>query len=158
MEQLPILYKTFPDATFVLCHRDPVGSIRSVLTMALYAARMLRKTPDVQEILDYWPDRYQRLLRRCVDDRDVLPEAQTIDVYFHEWIKDPDPILREIYRRADLPLTDAALAELHAYLARADEKQRIAYHLERDFGVTADALRKPFDFYFERFPVQPEVR
>ena len=82
LEQLPVLYRTFPDATFVLTHRDPVGSIRSAMTMALYAARVFRKRVDPAEAAGYWPDRYQRLLRACVRDRDVLPPAQTIDVLF----------------------------------------------------------------------------
>ncbi len=160
MEQLPALYRTFPDATFVITHRDPVGSIRSAMTMALYAARMLRTRVDAEEPKAYWIDRYERLLRACVRDRDVLPAAQTIDVYFHQWIKDPDSILREIYRLADLPLSDAALVQLHAYRAAHDSGHRgkIAYNLERDFKITADAIRSRFAFYFDRFPVQPEVR
>lgn len=160
MEQLPALYKTFPDATFIITHRDPVGSIRSQLTMATYAARMFRKRVDPEEAKGYWIDRYERLLRRCVRDRDVLPPEQTIDVYFHEWIRDPDPILREIYRMADIPLTDEALAELHAYLAEHGEPKqgKIVYDLERDFGLTADEVRASFGFYFDRFPVQKEVR
>ena len=160
MEQLPALYRTFPDATFVLTHRDPVGSMRSQLTMHTYSARMFRKTVTVQEPLGYWPDRYERLLRACVRDRDVLPPKQTIDVYFHDWIRNPDPIIKEIYRIADIPLTDELLAELHAYHEEHDEqtKGKIVYDLERDFHVTAEELRKPFAFYFERFPVQVEVK
>lgn len=160
MEQLPVLYKTFPDATFVITHRDPVGSIRSAITMGLYAARILRKRINPEEQSGYWIDRYRRLLERCVRDRDVLPEAQTIDLYFHEWIKNPDTILREIYKRADLPLTDQTLGELHAYLAAHETAQqgKIVYNLERDFGLTAGDIRKHFDFYFERFPVQMEVK
>ncbi|MDB5702457.1 MAG: hypothetical protein JWL66_2656 [Sphingomonadales bacterium] len=160
MEQLPALYRVFPDATFVITHRDPVGSIRSAMTMALYAARVLRKRVDPEEPKNYWIDRYERLLRACVRDRDILPPDQTIDVYFHQWTKDADTVLREIYRVADLPLTDATLAELHAYLAASDggHKGKIAYNLERDFGITADEIRSRFGFYFDRFPVQPEVR
>ena len=160
MEQLPVLHKIFPDATFVLTHRDPVGSIRSQLTMHTYAARIHRKRVDIDEPKSYWIDRYERLLRACVRDRDVLPPEQTIDVYFHEWTSNPDPILQEIYRKADIPLTDAALAELHAYLAEHDEqkKGRIVYDLEGDFGITAEEVRKNFGFYFDRFPVQVEVR
>jgi hypothetical protein len=160
MEQLPVLHKTFPDATFVITHRDPVGSIRSAMTMALYAARILRKTTDPGEPLGYWPDRYERLLRACVRDRDTLPEAQTLDVYFHEWIKDPDEILREIYKRADLPLSDAALGALHAYLEAHETKatEKLVYNLKRDFGVDAADIRERFGFYFDRFPVRVEVQ
>lgn len=160
LEQLPVLYRTFPDATFVLTHRDPVGSIRSAMTMSLYAARVLRKTVDPEEPKNYWIDRYERLLRACVRDRDILPPGQTIDVYFDAWIKDPDSVLRDIYALAGLPLTDAALADLHAYLAAHDasHKGRMVYDLERDFGITADAVRSRFGFYFERFPAKPEVR
>jgi hypothetical protein len=160
MEQLPALYKTFPDATFVLTHRDPVGSIRSQLTMYTYAARMLRKSVDIAEPLGYWPDRYEKLLRACVRDRDVLPPEQTIDVYFHEWIRNPDPIVKDIYRIAGIPLTDAVLADLHAYLDEHGEqkKGKIVYDLERDFRATGEELRRPFAFYFDRFPVEIEVR
>ncbi len=159
MEQLPVLYKTFPDGIFVLTHRDPVGSIRSAMTMGLYAARLLRRRIVMEEWLGYWPDRYERLLRACVRDRDMLPPGQTLDVYFHDWVRDPDPILHEIYRMAGLELTDAALGRLHAYLAEAERRhpEKIVYNLERDFGVTAAALRAPFGFYFDRFAVQREV-
>ena len=160
MEQLPALYKIFPDATFVITHRDPVGSIRSQLTMYTYAARMFRKWVDLQEPLGYWPDRYERLLRACVRDRDILPPNQTIDVYFHDGIKNPDPILKEIYRIANIPLTNEVLADLHLYLAEHGEqtKGKIVYDLERDFHVTAEELRRPFTFYFDRFPVAIEVK
>src|SRR3546814_19242684 len=69
MEQLPVLYKTFPDATFVITHRDPVGSIRSAITMGLYAARILRKRIDPEEQSGYWIDRRaeeRRVGKACV--------------------------------------------------------------------------------------------
>lgn len=160
MEQLPLLKNTFPDATFVITHRDPVASIQSAITMSCYAARVFRRRIDAEGTRDYWIDRYQRLLRRCVADRDCLPEAQTLDVFFHEWTRDPDGILREIYRRAAMPLDDDALAQLHAYL-RAHEhgaQGKIVYNLERDFAVSAADIRASFDFYFDRFPVVAEVR
>jgi len=160
MEQLPVLQKTFPDATYVITHRDPVGSIRSTLSMWLYAARILRTKTDPQEPKAYWIDRYKTLLSRCVRDHDCLPAAQTIDVYFHEWIKNPDAILHEIYRKAGMTLDDATLATLHAYHADHDPavKGRVVFNLERDFASTADEIRQDFQFYFDRFPVEREVR
>ena len=98
-------------------------------------------------------------IERCVEDRDGMPDAQTLDVYFHEWTRDPDTVLREIYRRAGLPLTDANLSELHAYLEAHEHgaSGKIVYNLQRDFGVSAAEIRSQFDFYFKRFAVAAEV-
>jgi hypothetical protein len=95
-----------------------------------------------------------------VSDRNCLPEPQTLDVYFHEWTRDPDKILRDIYRRADLPLTDDTLGEMHAYLKEHEHgaSGKITYHLQRDFGISAEEIRSKFDFYFRRFAVVPEVK
>ncbi len=160
MEQLPVLRKTFPDATYVITHRDPVGSIRSTLSMALYASRILRTKSDPEEPKGYWIDRYKTLLGRCVRDRDCLPAEQTVDVYFHQWIKDPDAILQEIYAKAGIPLDSGTLATLHKYHADNDPavKGRVVFDLERDFGLTAEDIRRDFQFYFDRFPVEKEVR
>jgi hypothetical protein len=159
MEQLPVLKKTFPDATYVITHRDPVASIQSAITMSCYAARVFRRRVDAGGYRDYWIDRFQRLLKRCVADRDCLPEAQTLDVYFHAWTRDPDTILRDIYRRAGLPLGENTLAELHAYLKEHEHgaSGKIVYNLPRDFGISAEEIRSKFDFYFKRFAVVPEV-
>jgi hypothetical protein len=160
MEQLPVLHKTFPDATYVITHRDPVGSIRSTLSMWLYAARILRTKIDPEEPKKYWIDRYVTLLSRCVRDHDCLPSAQTVDVYFHQWLKNPDAILAEIYRKADIPLDESTLTTLHKYHADNDPgvKGRVVFNLERDFGITAEEIRQSFQFYFDRFPVEKEIR
>tara|TARA_R110001606_G_scaffold354799_3_gene505521 strand:- start:6402 stop:7673 length:1272 start_codon:yes stop_codon:yes gene_type:complete len=160
MEQLPVLRKTFPDATYVITHRDPVGSIRSTLSMWLYASRILRTKSNPEEPKGYWIERYKTMLQRCVRDHDCLPAEQTVDVYFHQWIKDPDSILREIYAKAGLPLDAEVLATMHQYHADNDPgvKGRVVFNLERDFGLTADDIRKDFEFYFDRFPVEKEVK
>lgn len=160
MEQLPALRATFPDATYVITHRDPVASLRSTLSMWLYSSRMLRTKSDPEEPKGYWIDRYKTLLERCVRDHHLLPPENTVDVFFHEWIKDPDPILHEIYAKAGLPLDAATLAKLHKYHADNDPavKGRVVFNLERDFGITAEEIRGRFKFYFDRFPVQPEVK
>lgn len=160
MEQLPALHATFPDATFVITHRDPVGSIRSTLSMWLYASRVLRTRSDPDEPKLYWIDRYKTMLQRCVRDHHLLPRAQTVDVYFHEWIKDPDPILSEIYAKANMPLDATTLATLHQYHSDNDPgvKGRVNFNLERDFDITAEDIRSQFKFYFDRFPVQKEVK
>ncbi len=158
MEQLPVLYKTFPDAIFVLTHRDPVGSIRSAMTMSLYAARILRQRVDPAEPLAYWPDRYERLLRACVRDRDALPPAQTLDLFFHDWIGNPEPVLHKIYQLAGLELDAQTLQAMRGVGGEGEGANgKLVYDLKRDFGISAQTLREKFGFYFDRFPVRAEV-
>jgi len=159
MEHLAVLYKTFPDATFVMTHRDPVACVQSAITQLCYNGRIFRKRIDADERAAYWIDRYKRLLQRYVDQRPGLPDAQTIDVYFHEWTKDQDTILKQIYAKADLPLTDEALAALHTWLAEHEHgyQGKVVYDLRRDFGLDPNEVRKEFQFYFDAYPVKPEV-
>ena len=44
LEQFPALSSTFPDATFVVTHRDPVAVIQSMATMISYSSRMMTLT------------------------------------------------------------------------------------------------------------------
>ena len=71
LEQFPALLDTFPDATFVVTHRDPVSVTASMVTMLAYSARLGRDQVDLPWIGDYWADRLERMLRACVHDRDV---------------------------------------------------------------------------------------
>ena len=128
--------------------------------MWLYASRILRTKSDPEEPKGYWIDRYKTLLERCVRDHHVLPPEQTVDVFFHEWIKNPDPILNEIYSKAGITLDAETLSTMHKYHADHDPgvKGKVIFDLERDFGITADDIRKDFEFYFDHFPVQREVK
>ena len=48
LEQFPALVETFPDATFVVTHRDPVSVTASMVTMIAYTARLTRDRVDVE--------------------------------------------------------------------------------------------------------------
>ena len=48
LEQFPALVDTFPDATFVVTHRDPVSVTASMVTMIAYTARLTRDRVDVE--------------------------------------------------------------------------------------------------------------
>jgi hypothetical protein len=159
MEQLPIVHKVFPDATIVITHRDPVASIQSAITMSCYAARVLRKRVDPKGDAEYWIDRYERLLRRCVRDRDTLPESRVLDVSFQELMTDSDSVLKQIYAKADLPLTSEALRGLHDFQTSHPRGKygQVQYNVRRDFGLQPEAIRARFKFYMDRFPVRVEV-
>lgn len=158
LEQLVPLLETFPDATFAVTARDPVSVIASTITMDAYGSRVRCKEVRLARIADYWCDRIETLLRRCVRDRDRLPPERSLDVLFHEFMADDVAMVERIYRLAGLSMTDRAREQLGAYMAAHPRGKdgRLVYDLRSDFGIDPDALRKRFDFYFERFPVRPE--
>lgn len=160
MEQLPTLKKVFPDATLVINHRDPVASIQSAIYGPAYSGRVTRTRIDTQQIADYWIDRYQRLLTACVRDRASFGPEQSIDIYFHELMADPLKQVEAIYNKAGLRY-DAGIEQMMGEeLSRhvRGEHGRIQYDLPRDFGLQPSAIRQRFDFYFDRFAVQAEVK
>jgi hypothetical protein len=159
LEQLGPLLATFPDATIAVTHRDPVSVVQSAATMLAYGARMNYRTPEPEWYLAYWTDRIHRLLEASVRDRALLPAGRTVDVLFHEFMADDLATVERIYEVAGLPMTDGARGQIADYLRdhpRGVEGQ-VVYDLRRDFGAEPAAVREPFSFYFERFPVKMEV-
>lgn len=160
LEQLGPLLATFPDATIVVTHRDPVAVIQSTITMLTYGARTAYRSPRPDWYREYWSDRIRRLLEASVRDRDLLPEERTVDVLFHEYMADEAATLERVYECAGIELTDRARAEHRAYTEAhpRGKEGRVVYDLRGDFAVTPEELRAPFGFYFDRFPVRVEVR
>ena len=121
---------------------------------------MRRTKVDPPAVAAYWSDRVEHLLRACVRDRDLLPASQSIDVLFHEFMSDDVAMVERIYEVADLEMTAEARASLNQYMVDNPRGKhgRIVYDLLGDFGVDPDTLRKRFDFYYEKFPIQVEAR
>ena len=159
LEQIGPLMATFPDATIVVTHRDPVSVIQSAATMLAYGARMSYRTPDPEWYLEYWHDRIQKLLAASVRDRPLLPSDRTVDVLFHEFMANDRGTIEQIYEVAGLPMTNDARDQLDAYVKahpRGKDGQ-VVYDLRKDFGAEPTELREAFDFYFDRFAVRKEV-
>ena len=159
LEQLGPLLATFPDATVVVTHRDPVSVIQSAATMVAYGARMSYRTTEPEWYLAYWAERIEQLLAASVRDRPLVADEQGVDVLFHEFMADEMSTVERIYEAAGWPLTDAAGAAIEAYRAghgRGRDGQ-VVYDVRRDFGADPAELRAPFGFYLDRFAVREEV-
>lgn len=152
IEQFGPLVEVFPDATFVVTHRDPVDVVISMATMIAYTARMSADPVHPEVRGRYWADRIEQMLRACVRDRDLLPADHTLDVRFDEFMADDLAMVRTIYDLADQPFDGAAHAAMAAYLAthRRGHLGRIDYRPEQ-VGLDRDDLRGRFAFYVDRF-------
>jgi hypothetical protein len=156
-EQIQPLLNVFPDATFVVTHRDPVSVTASVVTMLTYAARMSVSHPDPKVYGPYWAQRVEDLLNACARDRDLIPDGQAIDVRFHEFMADDFAMVKRIYDVAGQPMTDAARTSMDAFLADHPRGKygTVVYDLE-DFGIDPAERRHAMRAYAERFGTADE--
>ncbi len=152
LEQFPTLYATFPDATFVVTHRDPVEVTRSMVTMIAYASRMACAAPDPAKVARYWLDRADDLFSGCLRDRDVLPPGQSIDVRFADFMADEQGTLSAIYALAGQPYDDAVRAAMAGFIAEHPRGRHgeVIYDLA-DVGLDAAEVAQRLSAYRERF-------
>jgi len=160
MENLKPAFATYPDATVVITHRDPIAVLQSAITMMAYLDRLRRDQADLDlpALADYWIDRIENLLQRCVRDHDAVAQKQVIDVMFHEYMANQRGTVDKVFKTANLPITSAAEHRIDAYLKDNPRGKhgRMIYDLKGDFGVDVAALRRRFQFYYYRFPVKQE--
>ena len=157
LEQFPALFHTFPDATFVVTHRDPVSVTASMVTMLAYSARMSHDRVDLAWMGRYWADRLERMLRSCVAGRDALPADRTIDVRFDEFMSDDMAMVDRVYEMAGQPMTEDARRSMAAFMATHPRGRHgaVRYGLST-FGLDPAERRAALAFYSERFGVAPE--
>lgn len=159
LEQLGPLIDTFPDATVVLTHRDPVSVTASLASMMAYTARMAVERPDPVAIGRYWAQRGQDLLEACMADRHLVPAEQSLDVGFHELTADDMAVVEHIYDLAGQPMSTESRTAMADYMASHPRGRHgtIRYRLE-PVGLDADERRVALAPYAEHFGVRPEGR
>jgi hypothetical protein len=158
IEQIGPLVATFPDATVIFTHRDPISVVASTATMIAYSRRVMRNQVDLGHFGEYWADRTETMLRACVRDRDKLPADQSMDVLFHDYMRDDMAVVRKIYALAKQPLGTNSIDAMSSYVAAHPRGRfgRVEYKLS-DFGLDPGALRERFRFYTERFGLDSET-
>ena len=158
LEQLGPLLRAFPDATVVLCHRDPVAVTGSVATMLAYTARMASDRPDPTAIGRYWADRIDALLNACLRDRDGVPAGQCVDVRFPELLAGEQHVVERIYRAAGQPLTGEARTAMAAFLAAHPRgRHGTVVHDFAAVGIDPEERRTALAAYAARFELDAEA-
>ena len=158
-EQLGPLLATYPDVTVVMIHRDPVATLRSLLTMRGLALKNSQKVFDIDAHVDYWVARIEHMLRAYVRDRHLVPGDQLVEVKFADIMEDDVRAASAVLERAGLPVTDECLADIQHYLDShpRGKNGRVVYDLAGDFGLEADQLRSRFSFYTDAFDIPSET-
>jgi hypothetical protein len=157
LEQFGPLSTVFPDATFVVTHRDPVSVTKSLTTMMTYLARLNLEPVDPKVVGGYWADRLETMLRACVRDRELLPPERSIDVRFNEFMADDVAMVERIYAVAGQPFTPKARMAMDTFMDTHPRGRHggVIYDLA-EFGLHADERRAALQFYVDRFNLELE--
>jgi Sulfotransferase family len=152
LEQFIPILNVFPDATFIVTHRDPVDVSVSMATMMTYTMRMSVDEVDVATVAEYWITRIDELLSACMRDHDRLPPERTIDVRFGEFMADDLAMAQRVWDTAGYSPSGQSRKAVADYLAghRRGRLGRVEYHAE-DLGLDKEELRRRFAPYVERF-------
>jgi hypothetical protein len=85
-------------------------------------------------------------MARYERERAVLGNAiQILDVPYQDIVRDPMPVIREIYQRAGVPWTATGEAAMHVWpqVNQQHKFGKAVYSLER-YGLTAQGIRAAF--------------
>ena len=157
LEQFGPLISTFPDATVLVTHRDPVSVMVSMSTMVAYSGRTSLEPMDPTRIAGYWADRLETMLNAAMRDRHLLPAGQSMDILFGDFMADDVGTVRRIYDLAGQPLPPASEAAIQDYIAGHERERhgKVVYEPER-LGLDLAARREAMRPYSERFGVPDE--
>lgn len=157
MLSLDELVRVYPDARFVMTHRDPAAVLGSVCALVQVTRSMAsdRRDPTAigREQMELWP----LALERALAFRDRVGEERFADVHFAEQLADPVGVVERAWRKLGLPFTEEARAAMEAFARRRPRGRHGTYRYRLgDFGLRPEEVRERFGPYLERFDVEIE--
>lgn len=155
---MPEILRVYPDARFVMTHRDPVQTLASIakLTSRLRGLRSAAIDPAAlgRDMLHFVQRHIDRIM--AFDDGDR--GAQVIHVDYYALIDDPVAALRRIHAGLGIGTPEAVARDVAAW-HRANPKGargRNDYTLEQ-WGLRDAAVAEQFGEYMRRFDIPREA-
>jgi hypothetical protein len=157
MLSLEALLAVYPDARFLMTHRDPAKVLGSVCSLVSAMLSLASERRDAGEVGRAQVDCWAEALARAVRFRDRLGEDRFADVYFGDLVAHPVAAVERAYARLGLPFTAAARSGMAEWAAANPKGRHGAHRYDlADYGLDADRVRRRFAFYTERFGVPLE--
>ena len=152
MASIETLLEVYPDARFVMTHRDIAQVIPSVVSLLDATSEFLRAGPLAPDFAANQAAYWERALRNALAYRDAGNDDRFFDIGFAEMRPDPIPAMQRLYAWLDVELTDDVVASMRAWWESnpADKHGAHDYSPEQ-YGIDLDELREQFAFYNDRF-------
>lgn len=151
--QLDDIFDQYPDATFVVTHRDPTVLIPSTCSVMVSSRRQRipHWSPDEsfgQEMLSH----FAGAMRRLHESRVRIGEHRFLDIGQPELERDAVTTAERIYEFVGLPLTATVRTTIADWAAENQRGSRGAHtYSAEDYGLTTEQIREAFADYLRDY-------
>ncbi len=150
---LPQMAAHYPDARFVMTHRDPVTVMASACSVV--AASRRKRTPSWSPDADFGPallEHWSEGMRQGIAARDALGEERFIDVAQRDLEADAVGTAERVYAFADLRLDDDVRVAIGEWSAANQRGSRGAHrYTAEEYGLDPVEINESFAPYLEQF-------
>jgi hypothetical protein len=155
---LEAILSAYPDARFVMTHRDPAKAVPSWASIVSAIFPAARNERDLQR-LGWEVSGHLRVgVENAIAARARVGDERFLDVHHRELVADPMGTVRRVYGFLDLELSPTVEQAIREW---QDANRSGAHGAHRytaeQFGLSAAQLRDDYDFYIRHFDVEVEV-
>jgi len=151
---LEALTRQYPDARFLVTHRDPAVSLPSTCSTVIDTWSMLvpTVTVDPEVVGRFLLEHYVEGTRRMLIARRALGEQRFFDIAQQDVERDAVGTAERIYSFLDLELTDD-VRDAMAVWAKENRRGARGEHVytAEEFGYTTEGIRDVFSHYLDAF-------
>ncbi len=148
------LNEVFPDARFVMTHRDVAAVIPSVADLYFELRRAFSDTVDLVSIGKMTNQFCKLAMQRMIAFRDGGENHRFFDIHFIPFQHDPFPSIAALYDFLGEELTSETRKRMQAWRrAKPLDAQAYTRTPPSMFGLDRNELRQEFQFYSNRFGV-----
>jgi hypothetical protein len=149
---MPLLFRTFPDATVIQTHRDPLQSVPSICSMCYWLWKLGCDDPDPRVTGRHWNAKWADALQRCLDFRDAGHDDRFLDIGYLDSVRDPIGVVRRIYAFLGRELTPVAEDKMRRWTEdNAREKRAPHEYTLEQFGLSEQSIARDYRNYRERY-------
>ena len=154
MHSIVALDAVYPDARFVMTHRDIAGVLPSLCALKEALGGPLLEHLDLVGLGRFETGLWSEALRRLVEFRDAGHDHRFFDVSFTEVQRDPLAAVEQLYAALGDELSDDTRRSMTQWwTASAEQRPQGRRPDPARFGMDATELHDQFEFYHRRFGV-----
>jgi hypothetical protein len=152
MQAIDALLEVYPEARFVMTHRDIAQVIPSVVSLLDATSEMLRNGPLADDFAARQATFWEHGIRKTLAYRDAGHDDRFFDIAFADMRSDPIKEITRLYEWLGTDLTEDVAARMLAWWeSNPADKQGVHDYRPEQYGIDLDQLRTQFAFYNDRF-------